>query len=60
MGIMTGCKIIDFCLQKSVGIHSVEAERKAWHRSVCNVSMHLLHAAVMSLHPLVIPVRECL
>ena len=33
-GIMTGCKIIDFCLQKSieiVGIHSVEAECKAWH-----------------------------
>ena len=31
-GIMTGCKIIDFCRQKSieiVGIHSVEA----WHRS---------------------------
>ena len=33
---MTRCKIIDFCLQKSietVGIHSVEAERKAWHGS---------------------------
>ena len=37
MGIMTGCKIIDFCLQKSieiVSIHSVEVERKAWHGSV--------------------------
>ena len=35
-GIMTGYKIIDFCLQKSieiVGIHSVEVERKAWHES---------------------------
>ena len=33
---MTGCKITDFCLQKSmeiVGIHSVETERKAWNGS---------------------------
>ena len=37
MGIMTAYKIIDFCAQKSieiVGIHSVEAERKAWHGSI--------------------------
>ena len=35
-GIMTRCKIIDICLQKSieiVGIHSVEVGRKAWHGS---------------------------
>ena len=60
MGIMTGYKIIDFCLQKSieiVGIHSVEVEHKVWHGSA-NVSMHLLHPVVASLHPLVIPVRE--
>ena len=33
---MTGYKIIDFYAHKSieiVGIHSVEAERKAWHES---------------------------
>ena len=36
VGIMTGCKIIDFYIQKSieiVGIHSIEAGRKAWHGS---------------------------
>ena len=34
---MTGCKIIDFCAQKLieiVGIHSVEVECKAWHKSM--------------------------
>ena len=63
-GVMTGCKIIDFCRQKSieiVGIHSVEAGSKVWHESAYIVSMHLLQPVVMSLHPLVtrvIPMRE--
>ena len=61
MGVMTGCKIIDFCRQESieiVGIHSAEAGRKAWHEGVYIVSTHLV---VTSLHPLVthiVPVRE--
>ena len=53
MGIIVGCKIIDFCAQKSVeivGIHSVEAGRKAWHGSAYIVSMHLLHSVVTSLY----------
>ena len=55
---MTGCKIIDFCLQRSietVGIHSVEAERIGMAQKRVYVSMH---PVVMSLHPLIIPVRE--
>ena len=62
---MTGCKIIDFCRQKSieiVGIHSVEVGHKAWHESAYIVSMHLLQPVVTSFHPLdtrVIPVHEC-
>ena len=58
MGIMTGCKIIDFCLQKSieiVGIHSVEAGCKAWHRSayMCQCLYYILLRChyIRSLYP---------
>ena len=59
---MNGCKIIDFCLQKSieiVGIHSIEANYGVARKHIY-VSIHLLHPVVTSLHPLVIPVYECI
>ena len=63
MGIMTGCKIIDFCQQKSieiVGIHSVEAGLKAWHKCTYMYQCIYYYPVAMSLHPLDILVCECL